>query len=253
VKKSLPPALIALFIQCAAFYCTFFLFIAYQYCLSAIIPIWVLVLTQSSLASLMAILLKTAYWWRYIHFSFPVAIGLAISFNISNNFFLVGFILFAVLYWSVFLTQVPYYPLQKGVCESVTKLLPNQERLKVIDIGSGLGGFCMKFVNLRPGSIVHGIEIAPLPWLISYLRGRVAASPAKFTLGNYHQLDFAEFDIVFAYLSPAVTLDLWQKASKEMRPKTLLVSHEFPIPNIQPTQSFGATKHGKITYVYAMR
>jgi hypothetical protein len=38
-----------------------------------------------------------------------------------------------------------------------------------------------------------------------------------------------------------------------MRPKTLLVSHEFPIPNIQPTQSFGATKHGKITYVYAMR
>jgi hypothetical protein len=116
VKKSLPPALIALFIQCAAFCCTLFLFIAYQYYLSAMIPMWVLVTTQSSLASLMAIWLKMAYWWRYIHFSFPVAIGLAISFNISSNVFLVGFILFAVLYWSVFLTQVPYYPLQKGVC-----------------------------------------------------------------------------------------------------------------------------------------
>jgi hypothetical protein len=35
---------------------------------------------------------------------------------------------------------------------------------------------------------------------------------------------------VFAYLSPAAMPALWQKARREMRPGSLLLSHEFPIP-----------------------
>ncbi|OYZ69138.1 MAG: SAM-dependent methyltransferase, partial [Methylophilaceae bacterium 17-43-7] len=56
-------------------------------------------------------------------------------------------------------------------------------------------------------------------------------SQARFILGNYEKLNFAEYDIVFAYLSPAAMSAIWQKASKEMRPGSMLISLEFDIPD----------------------
>jgi predicted O-methyltransferase YrrM len=47
-------------------------------------------------------------------------------------------------------------------------------------------------------------------------------------------LDFAQFDVVFAYLSPAAMPELWKKAQREMRPGSLLISYEFPIEGVEP-------------------
>jgi predicted O-methyltransferase YrrM len=60
--------------------------------------------------------------------------------------------------------------------------------------------------------------------------------------GDYGRLDFADYDVVFAYLSPAAMPALWSKARAEMRPGTLLLSYEFPIPGVQShvTSSFDA-------------
>jgi hypothetical protein len=84
--------------------------------------------------------------------------------------------------------------------------------------------------------IIEGIEIAPLPWLVSVVRALLRRSSAVFKLGDYRELDFANYDVIFAYLSPAAMQALWQKSHVEMRPGSLLISYEFEIQGVPPTQ-----------------
>jgi hypothetical protein len=95
-----------------------------------------------------------------------------------------------------------------------------------------------------------GIETAPLPWLLSVLRARLTGSRARFVRGDYEQLDFAAFDVVFAYLSPAAMTALWRKAQSEMRPATMLVSYEFTIPERTPDRTIPATAARRALYVW---
>ena len=118
----------------------------------------------------------------------------------------------------------------------------------MIDIGSGLGGMAMHLAAARPGAEVTGIELAPLPWLVSKLRAALRKSRARFVRGDYEALNFADYDLVFAYLSPAAMPGLWHKAQREMRTGTLLVSYEFEIPAGQSVKTIHATEGGPLLY-----
>ena len=121
------------------------------------------------------------------------------------------------------------------VWQQVAQLLGPNQVLCLIDIVSGLGDMPMHIAKLRPSSQVEGIEIAPLPWLISVLRAKFRRADVRFKLGDYRNLNFAHYDLIFAYLSPAAVLALWDKAQLEMRPGRLLISLEFDIPGVQPS------------------
>ena len=142
------------------------------------------------------------------------------------------------LYWSTFRTQVPFYPSRPTVWRAVESLLPQPAvdgaPVCLVDIGSGLGGLVLALASRRPGDAFLGVELAPLPWAISALRATATGSVARFTRSDYEQLDLRHFDVVFAYLSPAAMPALWQKAQREMRTGTLLLSYEFIIPGHPP-------------------
>jgi hypothetical protein len=108
----------------------------------------------------------------------------------------------------------------------------------------------MYMAKVRPDSHVDGIEVAPLPWAISYLRAKITRSSAVFKLGDYHTLDFANYDVVFAYLSPAAMVDLWAKAKQEMRPGSMLISLAFEVPGVPPTVQLKASEHAPSLYVW---
>ncbi|HJV81324.1 class I SAM-dependent methyltransferase [Noviherbaspirillum sp.] len=175
-----------------------------------------------------------AAWWAPIQLLFPMAAIIVPAMHLPTWIFLVAFILLLGLFWTTFRTQVPYYPSTPAVWEAVAALLPRERSVRCIDIGSGFGGFILRMSALRPESVFTGIEVAPLPWLVSALRAATGRSNARFVRGNYERLDLADFDVVFAYLSPAAMPSLWRKASAEMRPGTLLLSCEFDIPGIEP-------------------
>jgi len=196
---------------------------------------WSLVLIQSGISTILAYAIGMAIWWRYIHFLFPIILVSMLSLQAPVWIYLVGFVVSAGLFWSTFRTQVPYYPSHLRVWQAVEKLLPPALPARVVDIGSGMGGFTLYLARHRPTDTLVGVEIAPLPWLVSWLRAYAGRSRARFLRGDYTALDFAAFDLVFAYLSPAAMPALWQKASSEMRKNTLLVSYEFDIPEISPT------------------
>ncbi len=198
-----------------------------------------LVLFQSMFATFIATCVGMAVWWRWIHFFFPLALWLMSILHVPSSVYLAGFVVTMALYWTTFKTQVPFYPSRPAVWQALLTLMEQhspQRALRMIDIGSGLGDVSTFIAQQRPDDAVEGIEIAPLPWLISKVRAAMKGSRARFTLGSYQALHFADYDVVFAYLSPAAMPQLWQKASQEMRPGTLLVSLEFDIPHVMPLQ-----------------
>jgi hypothetical protein len=209
-------------------------------------------LYQGLLATTLAFVFKSKSWWRYIHFFFPAAIGICSEYPIPNEFYLLFFLLSLSVFWTTCTSQVPFYPSSPAIWQQVADLLPENTPCKIIDIGSGIGGLCLSVAKHKPESIVTGIEIAPLPWLISVIRSKYHPHRTKFLLGSYYQLNFATYDIVFAYLSPAAMPAIWEKAKNEMRESGLFISYEFAVPDVMPSQVFTPTKNSPSTYLYRL-
>lgn len=191
-----------------------------------------------------------AVWWLAIQLVFPLALMQTQSLSVAPWIWLAAFLFLLALFWSTFRTQVPYYPSGRRVWDEVAKLLPQDRPVCAIDIGSGLGGLVLDLAARRPDSLFFGIELAPLPWLVSTLRAKLTGSSARFVRGDYESLDFANYDAVFAYLSPAAMPGLWKKAAREMRPGTILLSYEFLITEKAPDISIVPTGSGPPLYVW---
>jgi SAM-dependent methyltransferase len=243
------PAVQALLLQCAAFPLT----LAAVYLLAragVTFGFAGVALVQGGFACLLSALRKLASWWLAIQLLFPLALQQTHTLSLSPLLFLAGFLFLLTLYWSTFRTQVPYYPSGRRVWEEVARLLPQGRQVRTIDIGSGLGGLVLELARRRPESQFEGIELAPLPWLISSLRARLAGSSARFLRGDYEALDFGHYDAVFAYLSPAAMSALYRKAAREMRPGTILLSYEFLIREKAPDLDIVPTGGGPSLYVW---
>jgi SAM-dependent methyltransferase len=195
-----------------------------------------LVFAHGLIAAAMTWFLSLPVWWLLINASFPLAVFYAVALQWPPIGFLAAFILLLLIYWSNFLTRVPYYPSQQSVHELVGQLLPIDSDRRFLDLGSGLGGLCFHINKQQPDWQVVGIEIAPLPWLFTWLVARFKGLSCQFILGNYQKHHLGEYSLVFAYLSPAAMPGLWVQACQQMRPGSILVSCEFAIPgqNIEP-------------------
>ena len=210
----------------------------------------VIVLLQGGIAALLSRWRRQAAWWPVMHFLFlPTALA-ALSLQLPPWVFLVVFLLMLALYWSTFRTQVPFYASGAAAWRAVDTELP-QRPLRMIDIGSGLGGLVVDLAARRPESRFEGIELAPLPWLVSRVR-QMAGARCRFLRGDYQRLDFAAYDVVFAYLSPAAMPALWAKARAEMRSGTLLLSHEFAVPGVEPQIVRPTRPGGPVLYGWRM-
>lgn len=207
-------------------------------------------LVQGLLAAALTWKLALAAWWRAIQLLFPLAVLVALALNLPSWLFGAVFLLLLGWYWSTFRTQVPYYPSGPAVWDAVRQLLPTDKAPRVIDIGSGLGGLALYLARVRPDAEAIGIELAPLPWLVSWLRARLAGSRARFLRDDYESLDFSQFDMVFAYLSPAAMSGLWRKAAAEMCPGSMLVSYEFVIEERTPDSIIRATEREIPLYIW---
>lgn len=188
-------------------------------------------LLQGLLACALSAWCRMPRWWLPIQLLFAPAAVLLLALDLPSWLFLALFLAMVLLYGQTFRTRVPYYPSSRAVRDAVAGLLPAGGG-RLIDIGSGFGGLVLDLGARRPDWRCSGIEMALLPWLCSVLRARAAGNPAHFVRGDYEALDLGDFDVVFAYLSPAAMPALWRKAQEEMQTGSLLLSYEFPIPGV---------------------
>lgn len=248
---TLAPATQSVLVQLVALLVVFSSVVIVNYFTPVNFSVFYLVLMQASSAAGLCMLIGLAVWWRWIHFCFPLVMLLMSMWQLPNEIYLIGFVVTLSVFWTTFRSQVPFFPSRPVVWKKVAELISQQQQTRVVEIGSGLGDLSMYIAKNRKNSQVEGVEIAPLPWLVSTLRSWVTRSSARFKLGDYRELDFAQYDLVFAYLSPAAMSDLWKKAQQEMRAGSLLVSYEFEIPGVPP--SFSITNGDKTPTIFVWK
>jgi hypothetical protein len=207
-------------------------------------------LLQGLFAMLIGWRLGLAVWWRPMLLLFPLALLCAAALGLPSWLYLLIFTALLAVYWSTFRTQVPYYPSGPAVWQAVAALLPQGRAARAVDIGSGLGGMTLHLARARPDCDCVGIELAPLPWLWSWLRASLGGSRARFLRGDYHSLDFSRFDLVFAYLSPAAMDALMRKCQAEMKSGSLLVSYEFSHSACEPVKTILTTEGRPPLYIW---
>jgi len=253
LAKPASPAVVALLIQCAALFSLVLgLTIAWQ-AFQFKLSLPAVLVTQAVLTVLLTRWFGLAWWWCVMQPLFPFAVVSMLALPLPPWLYLLLFLILLAIYWSAYQTQVPYYPSTENAWQALENHLPGDKSFSLVDIGSGLGGLILYLSKKYPESTFTGVEIAPLPWLISYLRKKARSGNVRFLRGNYEALNFADFDVVFAYLSPAAMPALWLKAKSEMRPGSMLVSYEFPVIGVKEHLSIypeNATSEARKLYIW---
>lgn len=244
------PVFLALLLQLLAFGLSYLLYVTDQWWFGGILSPYFLLAIHASLAAGLSIMLGMSWWWWLIQFIFPLAVIASLVFQLHPALSLCIFLLMVLLFWSTYRTQVPYFPSKSSLLPCILEQLPARDDLRFIDIGSGFGGVSVSLAKLRPHQSFYGVEIAPFPWLVSWFRAKLAGPRLGFYLKDYLRLDFAEFDVVFAYLSPAAMPELWVKVRSEMRSDTLFMSYEFKVPGVDADVTIKSSANDPALYIW---
>lgn len=232
--KKFPPPVVALLLQCAAvlLMLSFAQFTGFQDSPLAF------ALLCGMLAAVFSALAGLAKWWMLIQLLFVPAVVLMLAVDVPPSLFLGAFLFMLLVYWSTFISQVPLYLSSNKVWHALESLLPNARagsNFIFMDLGSGLGGVITHLAGVRPDGIYVGVEAAPLPFLCSWLRIKLGGNRnCRVRWGSLWDCNLAQYDVVFAYLSPVPMSKLWHKARAEMRPGTLFISSTFAVPDQSP-------------------
>ena len=248
----LPVSLQSLVIQCIAVLLAVLLHTLSPTVFSFQPALWQFALAQGAIAAGLSIVWRQPAWWPPLHFGFLPAILLAQWVDAPAWFHLAAFLLLLAFYWSTFRTRVPLYLSSRKARQALASLLPQAQPLRFIDLGSGFGGVPCYLESRFPLGRFYGTELAPAPWLVSRLRTRLTGSRVRFMRRDYAQLSLADFDVVFAFLSPAAMPGLWRQARSQMRSGSLFVSLSFAV-DAQPPDHVVTLAEGTRHTLYAWR
>ena len=160
---------------------------------------------------------------------------LTLSLDLPPLAFLGMFCMVALVNGAAWLHRVPLFLSSDRAAEMVHALLPQRSGCSLIDLGCGTGTLLSKLARYRPDARFLGIELAPLPFLCSRLRA-VRQPAVAVRWGSFWRTNLGNYDVVYAYLSPAPMSRLWEKARREMRPGSLLISNGFGIKGVEPAE-----------------
>ncbi|MEO8755036.1 MAG: hypothetical protein ABI624_20425, partial [Casimicrobiaceae bacterium] len=195
------------------------------------------ILLQAAAAASICAALRMPWWWAVLNLAFAPALWIGLSASVSPAWSAAALFALLLVYGGTQRTRVPLYLSSAAAVRALRELLPADRPLAFLDIGAGTGTVVDAIANSHPQATVRGVERAPLPFLIAFVRALARARRYRVSWGNLWTTDLSGADVVYAYLSPAPMVALWEKARREMRPGTLLVSFRFTIPGVAPTRT----------------
>ena len=249
----LPVSLQSLLIQCAAVVLAALLFLGLARVAGIAVSLSGFALMQGGLAAALSWRLAQPVWWWGLHLGFLPAVWLALHLALPAWAYLIAFVLLLLFFWSTFRTRVPLYLSDRKAWQALIPLLPAHRPFRFINLGSGLGDVLFYLEPRFPLGRFEGTEIAPGPWLISRLRAAWRRSRAVFLRRDYATFDLGEYDVVFAFLSPAAMPALWAQAQAQMRAGSCFVSLSFEVTGQPPDQTIALADGARHTlYVWYM-
>lgn len=161
----------------------------------------------------------------------------------------IGAILFHTL-----VTGMAPMPTSPAVKAAMLAMLPDDLEGTVFELGSGWGTLAFPLARRYPRGAVVGYELSVVPWLVSKLRGAIAAPPnLVLRRADFHRADLAGAALVVCYLHPAGIERLKGKLEAELAPGTLVLSNFFAFHGWRPVsvRTVGDL-HASRIYLYRM-
>jgi len=237
-QKRRPPVVVALVAQLAAgVLCVALAALLKRSGLAS--PQWPLVLAaQGIVAAVLSQRWGLARWWLPLQMVMPMAAAAALALGLPSWVYLLGFAALALVFWNAAGDRVPLYLSNRTTWQALFELLPETPGGRFLDIGAGLGGTLVYLGKKRPDMRVVGIESAPLPFAICWLRIKLASlSNVSLRYGDLWKIDLSAYDMVYAFLSPEPMPALFDKVKTEMPPGSTFVSNSFVVPGEDPTET----------------
>ena len=186
-------------------------------------------------AFLLATLTRQAWWWRVIHALFAPLVWQTAELAIDPGWFLLAFMFLLLVYRGAVGSQIPLYFSSTVTANTLGDLLERQQGKRFLDLGAGIGSVLRPLSKAQPHALLTGVENAPGPWLLGYLR-TIGLRNCNWRWGDLRRIDLADYDVVYAFLSPAPMPELWAKVQHEMHPGSLFVSNSFAVPGVEASE-----------------
>jgi SAM-dependent methyltransferase len=198
-------------------------------------------------AFLIASLARQPWWWRVIHAAFVPLLWKIQTLGVAPVWYLLAFVALFVFYRGAPRGRIPLYFSNRATSAAVGKIIENIEHiehiehsenapaLRFIDLGAGVGSLVRPLARALPDARVTGIENAPAVWLLGFIRTRGIPN-CRWRWGDFWKLALFDYDVVYAFLSPAPMAALWEKLRTEMRPGGVFISNSFAVPDLPPDE-----------------
>jgi len=195
---------------------------------------WTAVVMQSLGAAVVTKLFGLPVWWIWIGLGFPAAMALALNVGGLPAWpFGVGFVVLYLFFSNTARDRVPLYLTNRATTEALLSLMRQRGAKRFTDLGSGLGGVVRALDG--EGRRAQGVETAPMVWLLSTILSKLQRR-GRIVRQDIWTADIASEDVVYAFLSPEPMPALFEKAKREMKPGSLLVSNSFAVPGVEPAE-----------------
>ena len=200
-------------------------------------PLWIWPLLQGILAAALSGLWGLGRGWLLFQVALPFALAWQLGHRAPTWVYPACLLGLLLVFGGGLRTRVPLYNSNRAAWKALLELLPPGEGHAMADLGAGLGGPLVFLARRRPDVRFSGAEASPMTWLVAWLRAGSVRANCRMRCGSLWRLQLGEFDVVYAFLSPAPMRDLWDKARREMKPGALLVSNTFPVPGAVPERT----------------
>jgi SAM-dependent methyltransferase len=194
-------------------------------------------------------------WWRrlFIAAGFPLSLILSLP-NLHQQPGLVDLPAWGWLVPLLFLLLVyplnawrdaPLFPTPSDALDELPQHAPLVEGAWVLDAGCGLGHGLQALHRAYPEVVLHGLEWSWPLRLLCALR----APFARVRQGDIWKTPWLHYDMVYLFQRPESMPRAVDKATRDLRPGSWLVSLDFEATQLQPTAQYRAPG-GKMVWLY---
>lgn len=195
----------------------------------------IILAVHSIVAGVAATKLLLSKPWVILNAALPFALLVAVDPSMPFWALPAILIVLGVFYLPTFWTTVPYFPSSPEVYSKVAEQLPEGSKFSMVDLGSGFADLLFYLAKERPSGNYLGVELSPLPFLVSKLRS-LKYPNVTIRYHSFWKLDFGEFYVVYAFLAPGPMVKLWNKVEREMGEGQMFMTNTFPVPS-EPTET----------------
>ena len=147
-----------------------------------------------------------------------------------------GAALLAALSIGAYTLRTGISPMPSGprACRALLAALPARVDGTVYELGAGWGTLALPLARRYPRQPVVAFELSPLPWLVCWLRGRLAgATNLRVLRVDFLGEELSAGGLLTCYLYPEGMARLAPKLAVELRPGAWVLSNSFALPGWQ--------------------